>query len=244
MKKYIKGLVKITSRKCFAQDFRDGKLYMNELRYFTKCEQCELEDKAEGRSGTIFWDNRIINTIDSRTLCIPIFCMYGLYDSKYGGTHSVSICPKMKAFGEYAVVVTDVHQFFKRLTETGLEFSPIKYQNPDRNDIDSRIPYMPIYRKVEYFKYQQEFRITKPNLLLTKNSEEKYDGCTTKDDDHYEHIIPGGLHDITSEIIPIEQILQPSKVNLDLSVEWDRMLLDNCVRYENPRLKKTGGGLR
>lgn len=244
MKKYIKGLVKITSQKCYAQDFRDGKLYMNELRYFTKCEQRELEDKAEGRSGTIFLENRRIDIVDPMMLCIPIFCMYGLYDSKYGGTHSVSICPKMKAFGEYAVVVTDAHQFFEQLTETGLEFSPIKYQDPDRNDIDSRIPYTPIYRKLEYFNYQQEFRIMKPNLWLTKNSEEKYDGCMTKDEDHYEHMIPGGLHDITSEIIPIEQILQPNKVNVDLSVEWDRMLLDNYVKYENPLLKTTGGALR
>lgn len=244
MKKYIKGLVKITSRKCFAQDFRDGKLYMNELRYFTKCEQRELEDPAEARAATLFYKNLQVNIAEESLLCTPVFCMYGLYDSKYGGTHTVSICPKMKAFGEYAVVVTDAHQFFKRLTETGLEFSPIKYQDPDRNDIDSRIPYMPIYRKLEYFNYQQEFRIMKPNLWLTKNSEEKFDGCTTKDEDHYEHMIPGGLHDITSEIIPIEQILQPNKVNVDLSVEWDRMLLDNYVRYENPRLKKTGGGLR
>ena len=39
MNKYIKALVKVTSQYEYAQNFRDGKLWMNELRFFTKCEQ-------------------------------------------------------------------------------------------------------------------------------------------------------------------------------------------------------------
>ena len=238
MKKYIKGLVKVTSQESYAKDFRDGKLYMNELRYFAKCEQNELGDKLEGRSGTIYYQNVAIHCIDSMTLCIPVFCMYGLYDSKYGSTKSVSICPKMKAFGEYAVVVTDAAEFYNRLMRTGLDCSPVRYQDPDKNNFDSRVPFSPEYRKFEYFKYQQEFRIKKPNLLLTKNSTEKYDGIETKDEDHYEHFISGGLHDITSEIIPIEQILFPNKSNVELSVRWEDVVLDKFIKYENPHLKK------
>ena len=120
MKKYIKGLVKVTSQESYAQDFRDGKLYMNELRYFTKCEQRELEDKFEGLSLAIYYKNFSFYSIDAMTLCTPVFCMYGLYDSKYGNTKAVSICPKMKAFGAYAVVVTDVQKFLNRIEKTGL----------------------------------------------------------------------------------------------------------------------------
>ena len=237
MKKYIKGLVKVTSKECYAKNFRDGKLYMNELRYYTKCEQRELGDKLEGRSLTIYANNVPIQCIDSMALCFPVFCMYGLYDSKYGNTKFVSICPKMKAFGKYAVVVTDVQKFLERIEATGLEFSPVKYQNPDKNNYDSRIPFRPEYRKVKYFKYQQEFRIRKPDLLLTKNSKEKYEGLETKDEDHYEHFIPGGLHDITSEIIPIEKILQPNKHSVELSVDWENMVLSNFIKYEKPKLE-------
>ena len=238
MKKYIKGLVKVTSKECYAKDFRDGKLYMNELRYFRECEQRELEDKLEGRSLTIYANNTPIHCIDPMALCFPVFCMYGLYDSKYGGTKSVSICPKMKAVGKYAVVVTNVQEFLRRIEKTGLEFSPVKYQNSDKNNFDSRVPFRPEYRKVEYFKYQKEFRIKKPDLLLTKNSTEKYDGLETKDEDHYEHFTPGGLHNITSEIIPIEQILQPNKLNIKLVVEnWENVELSKFIKYENPNDK-------
>ena len=53
MNKYIKALVKVTSQYEYAQNFRDGKLWMNELRFFTKCEQKELGDAKEAR-GTTF----------------------------------------------------------------------------------------------------------------------------------------------------------------------------------------------
>ena len=148
----------------------------------------------------------------------------------------------MKAFGEDAVVVTDVQKFLNRIEKTGIEFNPEKYQDPNKNNYDSRVRFKPEYRKFEYFKYQQEFRIEKPNLLLTKNSKEKYDGLETKDEDHYEHFIPGGLHDITSEIIPIEQLLQPNKWNINLVVEkWENLELSQFVKYENPNLKAMGG---
>ena len=53
MNKYIKALVKVTSQYEYAQNFRDGKLWMNELRFFTKCEQKELGDAKEARGTTL-----------------------------------------------------------------------------------------------------------------------------------------------------------------------------------------------
>lgn len=240
-KKYIKALVKVTSKENYAEDFRNGKLYMNELRYFTKCEQRELEDKLEGRAASIMYQNVCFNLIESMALCRPVFCMYGIYDTKFGSAHFVSICDKMKYFGKYAVVVTNVAEFLRRLDQIGVEFSPIKYQNVDKHNLDSRIPYNPIYRKVEYFKYQQEFRLVMPNLYLTKNSAEKYSELQILDDDHYELFVPGGLRDITSPVLPIEQLLLPKRYAIDLTVDWDSVSCSNFIKYENPCLNRVGG---
>lgn len=236
-KKYIKALVKVTSQKKFAEDFREGKLYMNELRYFTECEKKEMGDNLEGRATSIIFQNTYLNLIDSMQLCRPVFCMYGLYDTKYGNTQFVSICNKMKHFGEYAVIITNVAEFLRRLDTNGIEFSPIKYQNINTHILDSRIPYNPIYRKIEYFKYQQEFRLIKPDLYLTKNSTEKYSGCLTLDSDHYDLVIPEGLQDITSPVLPIEQLLWPTRYYVDLTVDWESVSCSNLIKYENPLLK-------
>lgn len=240
-KKYIKALVKVTSKEGYAEDFRNGKLYMNELRYFTKCEKRELEDKLEGRAASICYQNVCINLIESMELCRPVFCMYGLYDTKFGNTQFISISDKMRYFGEYAVVITNVAEFLRRLDQIGVEFSPIKYQNVDKYNLDSRIPYNPIYRKVEYFKYQQEFRLVKPDLYLTKNSTEKYSEFHTLDDDHLELFVPGGLQDITSPVLPIEQLLLPKRYDIDLTVDWERVSCSDLIKYENPCLERVGG---
>ena len=240
-KKYIKALVKVTSEKSYAEYFRNGKLYMNELRYFTKCEKKELEDKLEGRAASLHFQNIWLNLIDSMELCRPVFCMYGLYDTKFGNTHFVSICDKMRHFGAYAVIVTNVSEFLRRLDRMGVEFSPIKYQNVDKHNLDSRMPYNPIYRKVEYFKYQQEFRLVKPDLYLAKNSGEKYSEFQTSDDDHCELFVPGGLQDITSPVLPIEQLLLPERYAIDLTVDWDSVSCSNFIKYENPCLNRVGG---
>lgn len=240
-KKYIKALIKVTSEKSYAEDFREGKLYMNELRYFTKCEKKELEDRLEGRAASITYQNMWVNLVDSMDLCRPVFCMYGLYDTKFGNTNFVSICDKMRCFGGYAVIVTNVAEFLRRLDRIGVEFSPIKYQNVDKHNLDSRIPYNPIYRKVEYFKYQQEFRLVKSGLYLTKNSAEKYAEFQTSDDDHCELFVPGGLQDITSPVLSIEQLLWPERYDVDLTVDWKSVSCSNFIKYENPCLDRIGG---
>lgn len=239
-KKYVKALVKVTSEKSYAEDFRNGKLYMNELRYFTKCEKKELEDKLEGRAASIIYNNMRFNLVDAMELCRPVFCMYGLYDTKYRNTHVVSICNKMQCFGKYAVVITNVAEFLKRLDRAGVEYSLIKYQNVDKHSLDSQIPYNPIYRKIEYFKYQQEFRLVKPDLYLTKNSVDKYSGLQTLDDDHFELFVSEGLQDITSPVIPIEEILMPKQYAIDLTVDWDSVSCNNFIKYKNPCLDRIG----
>ena len=73
MNKYIKALVKVTSQYEYAQNFRDGKLWMNELRFFTKCEQKELGDAKEARGTTFSFLNHTYHLINNQDLCRPIF---------------------------------------------------------------------------------------------------------------------------------------------------------------------------
>ena len=129
MNKYIKALVKVTSQYEYAQNFRDGKLWMNELRFFTKCEQKELGDAKEARGTTFSFLNHTYHLINNQDLCRPIFCLYGVYDTKHGNTSFISIPEKMKAFGTYAVVVTDVEEFLNRLRRVPLIFSPSIIKN-------------------------------------------------------------------------------------------------------------------
>ena len=157
MNKYIKALVKVTSQYEYAQNFRDGKLWMNELRFFTKCEQKELGDAKEARGTTFSFLNRTYHLINNQDLCRPIFCLYGVYDTKHGNTIFISIPEKMKAFGTYAVVVTDVEEFLNRLRRVPLIFSPIDYQELDLHDPNSKTPFRPYFHKGKYFKYQSEF---------------------------------------------------------------------------------------
>lgn len=235
MNKYIKALIKVTSKYEYAEDFRNGKLWMNELRYFTKCEEEELRDPYEARGTTISVLNHDFNIIYDKDLCHPVFCLYGVYDAKYGNTGTVSIAEKMKAFGQYAVVVTDVEKFTNRLRDASLIFSPIRYYEPDYADPSIRTPYMAYFCKKNYFKYQSEFRIVNDNLLLVQNTPEKYNHMKTLSSDHDVVQIAGGLSDITSSIIPVEELLFPNCYHVLLSVNWEKVRFQDYVLYEKPQ---------
>ena len=241
MNKYIKALVKVTSQYEYAQNFRDGKLWMNELRFFTKCEKKELGDAKEARGTTFSFLNHTYHLINNQDLCRPIFCLYGVYDTKHGNTSFISIPEKMKAFGTYAVVVTDVEEFLNRLRRVPLIFSPIDYQELDLHDPNSKTPFRPYFHKGKYFKYQSEFRILDDRIYLTKNSPQKYESLATIDDDHNVIEIVNGLRDITSEILPIEEMLNPNRCKVQLSVNWENLRFQDYVLYNNPRLAELQG---
>lgn len=172
MEKYIKALIKITSEESHAQDFRNGKLWMNSLGYFHGLEKKEIGDNHEGRIFSVRYFNTMANIVDRPLLCMPIFCLYVVYGDRHTNT-IISIPEKMLTFGEYAVVVTDVSEFLNRLKIAGLEFSPVFYYPAklDTNSDDFKVPYRPEYRKLHEFQYQSEFRIARPQTMLTKESE-------------------------------------------------------------------------
>ena len=148
---------------------------------------------------------------------------------------------KMKAFGTYAVVVTDVEEFLNRLRRVPLIFSPIDYQELDLHDPNSKTPFRPYFHKGKYFKYQSEFRILDDRIYLTKNSPQKYESLATIDDDHNVIEIVNGLQDITSEILPIEEMLNPNRCKVQLSVNWENLRFQDYVLYNNPRLAELQG---
>ena len=119
-----------------------------------ECEQKELGDAKEARGTTFSFLNHTYHLINNHDLYRPIFCLYGVYDAKHGNTSFISIPEKMKAFGTYAVVVTDVEEFLNRLRRVPLIFSPIDYQELDLHDPNSKTPFRPYFHKGKYFKYQ------------------------------------------------------------------------------------------
>lgn len=237
MNKYIKALVKVTSKKEYAEDFRNGNLWMNELRFFRNCEDSEMGDQKEARSGTSKYGYTTVNYFELSDLCRPVFCLYGVYDTKHGNTEFVSLPLKMKTFGKYAVIVTDVEKFLERIQSKDLECGPVKYEKMDISNKDYKTPYKPCFHKDDYFRYQSEFRLLHKSLLLTGNSEEKYEGWTTLDETHFLCSIDGGLSDITSEVIDIDKLLNPNRFRVHLSVNWDKLKYKDFVQYENPIIK-------
>ena len=97
------------------------------------------------------------------------------------------------------------------------------------------------WTKGKYFKYQSEFRILDDRIYLTKNSPQKYESLATIDDDHNVIEIVNGLRDITSEILPIEEMLNPNRCKVQLSVNWENLRFQDYVLYNNPRLAELQG---
>lgn len=232
-KKYIKALIKVTDHEDFAKDFRNGKLYMNELRFFLNCEQAEMEDKMEATARRSKYGNVIINYQDSSSFAAPVFCLYTIYDTKCGNSEYVSIAsPKMRKFGKYAVVVTNVSEFFNQLHLKSLDFSPVNYY-PE--DYFGGI-YNPIYNKRIMFSYQQEFRLNDNNTILIKNDPNRDEliGKNGYIDDDHKEINIGCIHRITSEIYQTDDLIFPRKKYCPLTISWKDQCVDDFTKYNNP----------
>lgn len=221
---YIKALIKVTNH---PEDFRNGLLYMNELRHYTKCEEVELNDTKEATSAEIRYFNHIFQFVELSDLNKPVFCMYGLYGGKHDDIEGISLPKKMSKFGKYAVIITDVSAFLKKLHSAGLEYSRIFYyqKNANLTDPEYRIRYNPVYRKTHSFRYQSEFRIVNQKVQLVRNSSEKYIDYKNwiKIDDDHTVVNIGDLSDITSEVIPIEQLLSPNKYKAHITINWNEV---------------------
>ena len=77
--------------------------------------------------------------------------------------------------------------------------------------------------------------------FILLNSPLKYESLETIDDDHNVIEIANGLQDITSEILPIEEMLNPNQCKVSLSVNWENLRFQDFVLYNNPRLAELQG---
>ena len=77
--------------------------------------------------------------------------------------------------------------------------------------------------------------------FILLNSPLKYESLETIDDDNNVIEIANGLQDITSEILPIEEILNPNQCKVSLSVNWENLRFQDFVLYNNPLLAELQG---
>lgn len=244
MNKYIKALVKVTDSLQYAEDFRNGKLYMNELRYFINCEKSEMGDPQEAIARRSQHNFRVadqqhkflINYQDTSLFTSPVFCLYTICDSKFGNAEFVSINhKKMRAFGKHAVVVTDVTKFCEKLRDKSLEFSPVNYY-PDsyRGGL-----YNAIYNKLDIFAYQKEFRICDPNITLIMNYDSRNSliGKEGFVDADHSVIELGSMKEFTSEILNTDDLIFPQKVNCPLTISWNKQQFEDFMAFQNPFYK-------
>ena len=91
MADYIAALIKIVRCRGYAEDFIQGKLYMNNIDFFNKSQLEEVGDNSEVTAIVMNYNLKIGNRtyilpgriIDSGALCHPAFCMQRVYQSDY-----------------------------------------------------------------------------------------------------------------------------------------------------------------
>ncbi|BFU78847.1 hypothetical protein ALC152_20620 [Arcobacter sp. 15-2] len=178
-------LLKIFKEEKYLNDFLNGKLYMNTLKYFKEDERLDIArlDRCE----TIV-ENFKPNYLQIETFVVPkdelcmmtkvtkkydlcnIFCMLSIW--KEYEEEKISLDEKNKEFGNYCIVITNFTEFLKRIDNaTNLknieksDYSKIDYidKNKKNKIKENMIP----FTKFDNFSYQREFRIainTKRNV--------------------------------------------------------------------------------
>lgn len=224
-KKYVRALIKITSKEKYAQDFRNGKLFMNNLKYFIKCEKEELGDDFETTASVIRFSNsstdNIINLLfkEETDQYIPAFCMFALTSDKFGFKNYIKLNnEKLNRFGDYAVVVKNVDSFLEKLKAHSLyQASLIKYIDFfNLPSVDRLAIFNPVVKKHKSFAHQSEFRIYSPSIRISMDTDLSH---IFKDNYKRENSLCleiGDLSTITSKIYSTAELLNGVK---DLTLE-------------------------
>jgi len=186
MKKYVYALIKITDTLDHAQDFCDGLLFCNRVKYFIGCEKKEIGDAKEAiayisqhtyKAGFIHNRTRYnfnhqfnIDWQDIQITYNPAFCMYAVIGDKNYLRKSETIKlfnTKLKKFGDFAVIVKDVPKFLTIIQSSlpNFQYSLIGYLDYSK----PLTPPNPIINKDYYFNYQNEFRIYSQSISLVNN---------------------------------------------------------------------------
>lgn len=169
-------LIKFLETEEYLNDFLNGKIFMNTLRYFKtlECNDTNRHDRSE-----TFLSNYQPDCIQIGNLVIPkedcsriilnslkydfcnIFSMYSLWPINH--EEQLHIDEQNKNFGDFCVCVTDVSEFLKRIkdkTDTlgiACQYMRVKYisKNIDHDVLEEEVG----FSKFASFSYQKEFRI-------------------------------------------------------------------------------------
>jgi len=231
MKEYIVALVKVFKEKAWAENFRNGQLYMNPISYFIKSDQEQVADPSEATAIALKFKAEIghqqhnysVRIIDTHSTYNPVFCMYAVYSSDYNRDGKIRLLSdKMKEFGKYAVVVNNVRAFLEKITEKEkqLDYSCVKYIN--FSTIKEDAIFYPILKKNLAYEHQKEFRIFSDTILVQSNytdaEKDELDSLKFVDSDHYDGFIDD-INDITSGVLYTDELI--NGVNLNLSIGWN-----------------------
>lgn len=176
-------LVKFVDEEGHAEDLVSGKIYANTLGYYKNLEDDEESgrpDDEEGTTAVLQGEHTSVrlnghDTTDGLVSVsirmdwlnyINIYCLYAVPGGSDGeGEPEVLVSDKAKDMGEFAVVITDVSQFLKRVecaaNGSGYRFrhdlvqyyDPLTFHHTFQNEEDA------IFWKRDRFSYQQEYRL-------------------------------------------------------------------------------------
>jgi hypothetical protein len=213
-KHHIVALIKITD---FPKDVIDGNLYCNRLQHYREAELKEIGDKFEGTAVSKQW----YRLVDNDLLVCPVFCMYSVEARKQDDITRIQLRDeRLKEFGNYSVVITDVKEFLRRINTNLAEFpyEAVRYIDMKKPEgIDRFAIFNPIATKDNYFEYQKEFRIFSRFWALGSNSDFQIPNVKYINEKNRKFPV-GEMADICKQFKTSELF---SGVNVELKVDWD-----------------------
>lgn len=177
-------LLKFFENKQFQNEFLEGKLYMNTLKFFKDGELLDIArtDKLEAVQAHMTPDLMQIGMLNipksecgimtinttKYDLC-NVLCLYTLCKETQDGVTIID--DKIKNFGDYCVCITDIKEFLKRVVRA-TDKNDFVCHHMKVNYINKNLEYkikekeVP-FTKFDNFNYQREFRVainTKRNM--------------------------------------------------------------------------------
>lgn len=186
-------MIKFLDKADYVRDLLDGNIFANRLAWFKRTEEGDTSARQDPHEGTIAWHQHdqidlIINDIDmtpdlvgpvqiqsSQLDHLNIFCTYAghLNDSELEGLSGgelpenllsqLVIPQRCYSLGQYAVVVTDIPEFIRRIGRAArsegyrMWYGRVKYYDPDTYHGDfSAIE--AVFSKQQHHRFQSEFR--------------------------------------------------------------------------------------
>ena len=177
----IISLIKIVSCRDYAESILEGNLYCNTVRWFR-------DNRYDDFEGSVFMDPDFLRigdvTIAREERCGPvivqpnaisdinIFCMFAWTSPTGGGQMLIDLKSQLgpldqlrKEFGDYAVVITNVTEFLRRVGHAARQLDTgmgrmVRYVDPTTYRTDTRDDPMTIpLVKINRFSHQKEYRI-------------------------------------------------------------------------------------